>query len=184
MGSVSPGRAFLLRCQRTMIGALTKYRPRQRDWVVVVLCSSMVLLASSSSSAPLMQIGAEALDVSAKHLDVDLSRGSAKLEGEVRIKMGELDVTCDRVDIKYDAAPMVRWAKGTGNVRASIRGITATAQSLEVEIPERRAGLVGNVRISRGRGWIQADHASIDLPTGRITLDEIRGSIPIEPRAK
>jgi lipopolysaccharide export system protein LptA len=159
-------------------------RPRWRGWTAVVAWSATLLLASPSSSAPLMQIGAEVLDVSAKHLDVDLSRGVAKLEGEVRVKLGELDVSCDRVDIRYDDAPMVRWARGSGNVRAAIRGITATAQSLEVEIPERRAGLVGNVRISRGRGWVQADHATIDLPTGRITLDEIRGSIPIEARAK
>jgi lipopolysaccharide export system protein LptA len=161
-----------------------KPHPRGRSWAVAVVCSTTLLLASSSSSAPLMQIGAEALDVSAKHLDVDFSKGVAKLEGEVRIKLGELDVSCDRVDIRYDDAPTVRWARGTGNVRATIRGISATAQSLEVEIPERRAGLVGNVRISRGRGWIQADHASIDLPTGRLTLDEIRGSIPIEAKGK
>lgn len=163
---------------------LWSYRPRRRGWLVLVFASAAMMLTSASSSAPLVQIGAEVLDVSAKHLDVDLSKGAARLEGEVRVKLGELDLSCDRVDIKYDDAPMVRWARGSGNVRASIRGITATAQSLEVEIPERRAGLVGNVRISRGRGWIQAEHASIDLPTGRITLDEIRGSIPIEAKAK
>lgn len=160
------------------------FRPRRRHWPTLVISAATLLVASATASAPLVQIGAEVLDVSAKHLDVDLSKGAAKLEGEVRVRLGELDVSCDRVDIKYDDAPIVRWARGSGNVRASIRGITATANSLEVEIPERRAGLVGNVRISRGRGWIQAEHASIDLPTGRITLDEIRGSIPIEPKTK
>lgn len=167
-----------------MTGAIGNYRQKRHQMAVVAPSVALLLLASSSSSAPLMQIGAEALDVSAKQLDVDLARGVAKLEGEVHVKLGELDVSCDRVDIRYDDAPMVRWARGSGNVKAAIRGITATAQSLEVEIPERRASLVGNVRIARGRGWIQADHATIDLPTGRITLDEIRGSIPLEPRAK
>jgi lipopolysaccharide export system protein LptA len=65
-----------------------------------------------------------------------------------------------------------------------MRGVTATAQSLEVEVPERRVRLIGNVKISRGKGWVQAENASIDLPSGRITLDEIRGSIPIEAKAK
>ncbi|HMA95751.1 MAG TPA: hypothetical protein VKP30_23840 [Polyangiaceae bacterium] len=167
-----------------MTGAIGNYRQKRHQMAAVAPSVALLLLASSSSSAPLMQIGAEALDVSAKQLDVDLARGVAKLEGEVHVKLGELDVSCDRVDIRYDDAPMVRWARGSGNVKAAIRGITATAQSLEVEIPERRASLVGNVRIARGRGWIQADHATIDLPTGRITLDEIRGSIPLEPRAK
>jgi lipopolysaccharide export system protein LptA len=156
---------------------------RKRCWTAIILLATL-LVASSSASSPLVQIGAESIDVSAKHLDVDLSKGLAKLEGEVHVRAGELDVTCDRVDIKYDDLPIVRWARGSGNVRATIRGITATAQSLEVEIPERRTSLIGNVRISRGRGWILADHASIDLPTGRIVLDEIHGSIPIETKPK
>lgn len=142
------------------------------------------MLAATSSSAPLVQIGAEVLDISAKQLDVDLAKGVAVLEGGVRVGMGELDVTCNRVDIRYDDAPMVRWARGSGNVRATMRGVAATAQSLEVEVPERRVRLVGEVRISRGKGWIEADAASIDLPTGRITLDAIRGSIPIEAKAR
>lgn len=161
-----------------------KHRRRWRGGAVVVLGLAVLFAASVSTSAPLVQIAGEVLDVSAKHLDVDITKGVAKLEGEVRIKLGELDVSCDRVDMRYDEAPMVRWARGSGNVRASIRGITATAQNLEVEIPERRVGLIGNVRIARGKGWVQADHASIDLPTGRITLDEIRGSIPIEAKAR
>lgn len=144
----------------------------------------LLLLAPTTRSAPLVQIGGEVLDVSAKQLDVNLAKGVAFLDGEVHVKLGELDINCDRVDIRYDDAPMVRWARGSGNVRASMRGVTASAQSLEVEVPERRVRLVGNVKISRGKGWVQAEHASIDLPTGRITLDEIRGSIPIEAKAR
>ncbi|MGC4069305.1 MAG: LptA/OstA family protein [Polyangiaceae bacterium] len=144
----------------------------------------LLFATSTSTSAPLVQIGAEVLDISAKQLDVNLAKGVALLDGDVHVKLGELDISCDRVDIRYDDAPMVRWARGSGSVRASMRGITATAQSLEVEIPERRVRLIGDVKISRGKGWIEAEHASIDLPTGRITLDEIRGSIPIEARAK
>jgi lipopolysaccharide export system protein LptA len=166
-----------------MIGVRAAYRP----WKTTLggsLTLVFLLLAATSSSAPLIQIGADVLDVSAKQLDVDLAKGVARLDGGVRIKLGELDVSCDRVDIRYDDAPIIRWARGSGSVRASMRGITATAQSLEVEIPERRVRLVGDVKISRGKGWVQAEHASIDLPTGRITLDEIRGSIPIEAKSR
>lgn len=166
-----------------MIGVRAKNRP-WRKTVSGSLALVFLLLAATSSSAPLVQIGAEVLDVSAKQLEVDLAKGVAVLDGEVHVKLGELDVSCDRVDIRYDDAPMVRWARGSGNVRASMRGVTATAQSLEVEIPERLVRLVGNVKISRGKGWVQAEHASIELPSGRITLDEIRGSIPIEAKSR
>jgi lipopolysaccharide export system protein LptA len=166
---------------------MIRVRAAYRHWRKTLggsLALIFLLLAATSSSAPLVQIGGEVLDVSAKQLDVDLTKGVALLDGEVHVKLGELDVTCDRVDIRYDDAPIVRWARGSGNVRASMRGVVATAQSLEVEIPERRVRLVGDVKISRGKGWVQAEHASIDLPTGRITLDEIRGSIPIEAKSR
>jgi lipopolysaccharide export system protein LptA len=135
-------------------------------------------------AAPLIQIGGDVLEVSAKHLDVDLSKGQAQLVGEVRITFGVLDVTCQRVDVQYDDGPMVQKARGTGNLRATVKGIIATADSLEVEVAERRAHLAGNVRISRGRGWIQAERASIDLPSGRVSLDQVRGSIPVVSGAR
>jgi len=166
---------------------MSRVKAANRPWKKLLgggIAVGVSLLAATSSSAPLVQIGAEVLDVTAKQLDVNLAKGVALLDGDVHVKLGELDISCDRVDIRYDDAPMVRWARGSGNVRASMRGVTATAQSLEVEVPERRVRLVGNVKISRGKGWVQADNASIDLPTGRITLDEIRGSIPIEARSK
>src|SRR5512147_2537138 len=103
------------RLKSHMLGRLSKYVPGWRGWLIAALGAVTLLFAPSSSSAPLMQIGAESLDVSAKHLEVDLSKGLAKLEGEVRVKVGELDLSCDRVDLRYDDAPLVRWARGSGN---------------------------------------------------------------------
>jgi len=147
----------------------------------LVLTAGPVLLSSDARlrAAPLVQIGGETLDVRAEHLEVNLTRGEAVLEGQVRVSFGELDVWCDRVDIRYDEAPMVRKAVGKGNLRATVKGIVATADALEVEVAERRAQLTGHVRVSRGKGWIEAERATIDLPSGKVNLDQVRGSIPV-----
>ncbi len=152
--------------------------------VAFVLALGTTLFSGDSRAAPLVKIGGEVLDVSAKHLDVDLERGDATLEGDVRVTFGDLDVFCEKIEIRYDDAPLVRWARGTGHVRATMKGVAATAQSLEVDVPERRVRLVGTVKIERGRGWIQADRASIDLVTNRIALEQVRGSIPVVSAAR
>ncbi len=147
---------------------------------VTLVALSLLAPGEESQAAPLVQIGGEVLDVVAKHLDVDLAKGEALLEGDVQITLGQLNVSCARVDIKYDEAPQVKWARGVGGVRVSLKGIVATAQTLEVEVPERRVRLVGNVKVTRGKGWIQAERANIDLPTGKVSLEDVKGSIPIE----
>ena len=151
-------------------------------WGSVAAVLLAILQPASSSATTLGQIGGEVLAISADHLDVDLSKGDAVLEGQVRVTFGALNVSCDRVDIRYDDAPVVRWARGTGNVHATMRGIAATAQTLDVNVPARQVRLVGGVRIERGQGWVQADRASIDLISAKITLDQVRGSIPVEAK--
>jgi hypothetical protein len=106
------------------------------------------------------------------------------LEGSVRAKMGELEVLCPKVDIRYDEAPKVRWARGSGGIKARMKGIEAAASSVEVDVARRTVKLGGGVRLSRGRGWVQADTASIDLSTRKVTLHDVKGSIPVEPPAR
>jgi lipopolysaccharide export system protein LptA len=130
---------------------------------------------------PLAVVAGEALDVTAERLNVDVEQGTAVLEGKVEVRLGELDVHCPKVEIRYDEAPKVRWARGTGGVRASVRGIEARAQVVEVNVAQRKVDLFGGVYLSRGRGWVKADRATIDLATRKVALRDVTGSIPVEP---
>ena len=40
--------------------------------------------------------------------------------------------------------------------------------------------LKGGVRLTRGKGWITAERASIDIPTQKVTLHDVKGSIPVD----
>lgn len=139
---------------------------------------------STAQAGPLAVVEGESLDIKADKLDVDIDKGSALLEGNVEAKMGELSVSCPKVEIRYDQAPRVRWARGSGGVRARVRGIDATAQSAVVDLAKREVTLSGGVRLARGRGWVEAGRATIDLSTRKVTLKEVKGSIPVEPPAR
>jgi lipopolysaccharide export system protein LptA len=142
------------------------------------------LVRGAPAQGPLGVIGGEALDVMAEKLDVDVDRGTATLNGKVRARLGELLVECPKVDIRYDSAPNVRFARGTGGVRAAFRDIVAKAETVEVDVAKRQLALSGGVQLTRGRGWVKADRARIDLATRRVSLEEVTGSIPVEPPAR
>lgn len=150
---------------------------------VAIAAAAMLVPGGAAQADPLGVIGGETLDVTAQKLEVDVDKGKAVLEGDVHATMGDLVVECPKVEISYDKAPRVRWAKGTGGVTARLKGIEAKAAVVEVDVTGRRVKLSGGVRLSRGRGWIKAGRATIDLNTRKVSLQDVTGSIPVEAPA-
>lgn len=132
-------------------------------------------------AAPLGVIEGDALDVSADHLEVDIERGQARLDGSVAVRLGDLEVKCSAMELRYDRSPRVSWARGTGAVSARLRGVEATAAVIEFEAGGRTVDLRGGVKLSRGRGWLTAEHATVDIGSGKVTLEDVKGSIPVDP---
>lgn len=148
---------------------------------LAVLCEPP---GAAAKAGPLAVVEGQSLDVKADKLDVDVDKGTATLEGNVRVALGDLEVLCPKVDIRYDQAPRVRWARGSGGVKARVKGIEATSSAVVVDLAKRVVNLSGGVRLTRGRGWVEANRASIDLSTHKVTLHEVKGSIPVEPPAR
>jgi hypothetical protein len=68
-------------------------------------------------------------------------------------------------------------------VSADVRGVHAEGPEVELDLAKHLLELRGGVRLSRGQGWIQAERASIDTTTAKVTLTQVKGSIPVPPRA-
>ena len=156
---------------------------RRSAWVGISACL-LGLSVPSAQAGTLAVVAGETLDIKADSLEVDMSRGSALLEGKVRASLGELQVECARVEVRYDEAPNVRWARGTGGVSARIKGIAATANTVEVDVSRRSVRLEGSVKLSRGKGWVTADSATIDVATRKVVLNDVQGSIPVQTPAR
>src|SRR5204863_8128963 len=92
---------------------------------------------------------------------------------------GELKVACPRIEVKYDEAPRVTWAKGSGNVTADIRGVHAEAPEVELDLARQVLELRGGVRLTRGQGWLKADKATTEIASAKVTLKDVKGSLPV-----
>lgn len=158
-----------------------------RRWLAVaaVLVSPFVLSGTESARAdPLAVVEGQSLDVRADHLDVDIAKGTAVLQGNVHAVLGELELECGKIDVRYDEAPVVRYARGSNDVTVRLKGIEAKAATLEIDVARRSVRLQGGVKVSRGRGWVTADAAQIDIATRHVTLDDVKGSIPVQAPAR
>ncbi len=163
----------------------TKSAFKRWQLIGLVALSPFVLGETQSAHAdPLAVVAGQSLDVRADHLDVDIAKGTAVLQGNVRAVLGELEVECAKIDVRYDEAPVVRYARGSGDVTVRLKGIEAKAATLEVDVARRSVRLQGGVRVSRGRGWVTAEAAQIDIATRHVTLDKVKGSIPVQAPAR
>jgi lipopolysaccharide export system protein LptA len=153
--------------------------------LVGVVLSPFALSGTEAAHAdPLVVVAGQSLDVRADHLDVDIAKGTAVLQGNVHAVLGELEVECGKIDVRYDEAPVVRYARGSSDVTVRLKGIEAKAATLEVDVARRSVRLQGGVKVSRGRGWVTADAAQIDIATRHVTLDDVKGSIPVQAPAR
>lgn len=133
----------------------------------------------TAGAEPLATVDGEPVHVQAERLDIDLKAGRAVLSGDVRLQRGALEVVCGRLEARYDEAPAVRWARATGGVRATMRELSARASEAELALDRKELTLRGDVRVSRGGAWMRASEAVVDLKTNRVTLQQVRGAIPV-----
>lgn len=143
--------------------------------------AAFLLFSSTSSADPIFAVGGEAMNVQADRLDVDVAAGEAILTGAVTLSKGDLKVACPRIDLRFDNTPHVKWARGSGGVAADVRGVHAEAPEVEIDLIKQIVDLRGGVRLTRGQGWLQADRATIDVASGKVTLSQVKGSIPVPP---
>lgn len=147
------------------------------------MTASIALLSTTVTTSviadPLLDVGKGDVGVQADKLEVDVAAASAILTGKVVLSKGDMTVRCPRVELKFDATPHVRWAKGSGGVVADVRGVHGEAPEVELDLVKQILEMRGGVKLSRGQGWIQAEKATIELATARVTATQVKGSIPV-----
>jgi lipopolysaccharide export system protein LptA len=124
-------------------------------------------------------VGPEPVKLQADQLDIDILAGEATLTGKVTLTKGDLVVNCPRIDLKFEHAPHLTWARGSGGVTADVRGVHAEAPSVELDLAKQVLDLRGGVKLTRGQGWLTADSARIDIGTAKVSLTQVKGAIPV-----
>jgi lipopolysaccharide export system protein LptA len=124
-------------------------------------------------------VGPDPVKLQADQLDIDILAGEATLTGKVTLTKGDLVVNCPRIDLKFEHAPHLTWARGSGGVTADVRGVHAEAPSVELDLTKQVLDLRGGVKLTRGQGWLTADSARIDIGTAKVSLTQVKGAIPV-----
>lgn len=150
----------------------------------LLLAAALVLLSTSFApraavADPILELGKGDVSVQADKLELEVAEGTAVLTGQVVLTKGDLTVRCPRIDLKFDGTPHLNWLRGSGGVVADVRGVHGEAPEVELDVRKQVLELRGGVRLSRGQGWIQADKATIELATARVTATQVKGSIPV-----
>jgi lipopolysaccharide export system protein LptA len=144
----------------------------------LVAVAFFALSPGAAVAEPLPGIGGDAVQVQADQLDIDVMAGEAVLTGKVVVSKGDLTVSCPRIDLRFDHTPHVTWLRGSGGVSADVRGVHAEAPTVELDLTKQILDLRGGVKLSRGQGWLTADTARIEIATGKVSLTQVKGSIP------
>ena len=152
---------------------------RRLALLLFVLLATGGTAVTEAHADPLLEVGPGNVTVQADQLEVDVAAKTAILTGNVQLQKGDLSVKCPRVDLKFDTTPHVTWIKGSGGVAADVRGVHAEAPEVELNLSKQILELRGGVKLSRGQGFIQADHATIDLATAKVTATQVKGSVPV-----
>jgi lipopolysaccharide export system protein LptA len=155
---------------------------RFRHLGVAALALGLGASTRPAGADPLLEVGGDKMSVEAERLDVDINSGEAVLTGKVVLSKGDLKVSCPRIDVKFNTSPHITWAKGSGGVQADVRGVHAEAPEVELDLVKSQLELRGGVRLTRGQGWLQAEKATIDIASAKVTLTQVKGSIPVPPR--
>ena len=174
--------SVIARDARDIVRCMTKRRGGRSllRWIIVA-CAVLpaTTFAPSVTADPLLDVGKGDVGVQADKLEVDVAAGTAVLTGKVVLSKGDMTVRCPRFDLKFDATPHVRWAKGSGGVVADVRGVHGEAPEVELDMVKQVLEMRGGVKLSRAQGWIQAEKATIELATARVTATQVKGSIPV-----
>ena len=120
------------------------------------------------------------LEMAAELLEVDTKTQIAVLSGKVQLARGDLSLGCPRIEAKLDGnGGRVLWAKGTGGVVADVKGTHAEAQEFDLDLEKQHLSLRGGVRVYRTNGWLAADGAEFDLAAGKLTMTNVKASVPV-----
>jgi lipopolysaccharide export system protein LptA len=118
------------------------------------------------------------IDVDADRIDVLDQQNQALFTGNVRVRQANLTLEADRIKVAYSRAagsnggdPVIQRLDADGNVRLATPTERATGRFGIYDVEKRVLTLIGNVVLTQGTTKVQGNRLTIDLATGRSTLD-------------
>jgi lipopolysaccharide export system protein LptA len=137
---------------------------------------TLVLAASSPALAQTRHNSDAPIDFAAQHIELQDKANRVLLSGNVRITQAEMTLTAARMTVSYtgqvvDGSPQVSRLDASGGVTVSRPEQTARSQYAVYDLNRRVITMVGGVTLRQGANNVSGGRLSIDLDTGRATID-------------
>ncbi|KQN81347.1 LptA/OstA family protein [Sphingomonas sp. Leaf62] len=117
------------------------------------------------------------IDFSANAIELQDRANRAVLTGGVTIRQSTMTLTADRVVVDYvgqvteGASPQASRMDATGNVTVTRPDQTAKSRFAVYDVNRRVVTMIGGVQLTQGANTLTGGRLSIDLDTGRATID-------------
>jgi lipopolysaccharide export system protein LptA len=116
------------------------------------------------------------IDVASDRIELQDRANRAILSGNVQIKQAEMTLTAARVTVTYtgqvsDGSPQVSRLDASGGVTVNRPDQSARSQFAVYDLNRRVITMIGAVTLRQGANTVSGGRLSIDLDTGRATID-------------
>ncbi|MCG2840014.1 OstA family protein [Sandaracinobacter sp. RS1-74] len=154
---------------------MTRFSPKAALLVLLALGAAPVSAQGLTSSALKGLDSRAPIDVDADRIDVLDQQNQAIFAGNVRVRQSNLTLEADRIKVAYSRPakgdPVIQRLDADGNVRLATPSERATARFGIYDVEKRILTLIGNVVLTQGTTKVQGNRLTIDLATGRSTID-------------
>ncbi|WCT74904.1 LptA/OstA family protein [Sphingomonas naphthae] len=118
------------------------------------------------------------VDVAADRIELQDRADRAIFTGNVKVKQGDMTMDAPRMTVAYARAagadPQVQRIDASGGVTVTSPTETAKGNFGIYDVNRRLVTLIGNVRVTRGTNNVNGSRLTIDLTTGRASVDGSR----------
>ncbi|RYY23606.1 MAG: OstA family protein [Sphingomonadales bacterium] len=140
------------------------------------LASTALVLAAAPAAAQTRHDSSAPIDFAAKHIELLDRENRVLLTGDVRITQANMTLSAARVTVTYtgqiaNGSPEVSRLDASGGVTVARPDQTARANYAVYDLNRRVITMVGGVTLKQGSNNVSGGRLSINLDTGRATID-------------
>ncbi|WP_448663044.1 LptA/OstA family protein [Sphingomonas sp. CJ20] len=140
------------------------------------LALSLTFAASAPAFAQTRHDSSAPIDFASDHIELQDRANRVLLTGNVRITQAEMLLTAARMTVMYtgqitEGSPQVSRLDAAGGVTVKRPDQTANSQYAVYDLNRRVITMVGGVTLRQGTNNVSGARLSIDLDTGRATID-------------
>jgi lipopolysaccharide export system protein LptA len=143
---------------------------------LLLVAAPVALLVAHAASGQVSHNSNAPIDFSAQSIELQDRANRAILTGGVTIRQATMTLTANRVTVAYtgqvaSGSPQASRLDAAGGVTVTRPDQTAKSNFAVYDVNRRVVTMIGNVTLTQGTNRLNGGRLSIDLDTGRATID-------------